>query len=84
MNPMPAPDPTFSLPGQRVRIPRWVFGEQYVVQVEVDAILPDDDPTEPCLEPATLRYLDQVQQWINAGDVEELEKAGAVYIRQSA
>jgi hypothetical protein len=81
---MPTPDANFTLPGQRVRIPRWVFGDRYVVQVEVEAVVPDDDPSEPCLDPATLRYLDQIQQWINAGQVDELEKAGAVYTRQSA
>ena len=81
---MPTPETPFHLPGRRIRIPRWVFGDRYIVQVEVDAILPEDEPTEPCLEPATLHHLDQIQQWINSGQLDELEKAGAVYIRQSA
>ncbi|MEM6554111.1 MAG: hypothetical protein AAF750_18490 [Planctomycetota bacterium] len=81
---MPHEKPDFQIPGQRVRIPRWVFGERYIVQVEVDAVLPDEDPTEPCLEPAALRHLDQLQRWINEGRIEELEKAGALYVRKSA
>ena len=81
---MPDPSPPFTIPGRRVRIPRWVFGDRYVVRVEVEAVIPDDDPSEPCLEPATLRYLDQVQQWINTGQDDQLDAAGTVYINRSA
>ena len=41
---------------------RWVQRGQYAVAVEVEVIYPADDPSEPCLEPATVRWLDEVAQ----------------------
>ena len=38
----------------------WVRRGRYAVEVEVDAVYPAGDPSEPCLEPATVRWLDQV------------------------
>lgn len=81
---MHQPTNSFQLPGKRIRIPRWVFGDRYIVKLEVDAVLSDEDPTEPCLEPSTLHYLDQVQQWIDTDQTDQLEKAGALFVRQSA
>ena len=81
---MPDPSPPFTNPGRRIRIPRWVFGDRCVVRVEVEAVIPDADPSEPCLEPSTLRCLDQVQQWINTGQDAQLDAAGTVYINRPA
>jgi len=72
------------LPGKRIKIERWIHAEKCVVRVQVDAIVPDADPTEPCLEPQTIRLLDDLQQKANQGLIHELAKAGDVYIRQSA
>jgi hypothetical protein len=72
------------IPGRRVRVDKWVHGRLCVVRVEAEAVLPDDDPSEPCLEPATLRWLDQLQEGADKGDVEALAKVGEVFVRRTA
>jgi hypothetical protein len=71
-------------PGKRVRVPKWIHGRSCVVHVEVEAIIPDDDPSEPCLEPATVQFLDHLQHLADEGNVDELAKSGEVYVRRSA
>jgi hypothetical protein len=73
-----------SIPGRRVRVPKWIHGRLCVVRVEAEAVIPDADPTEPCIEPATLRWLDALQELADAGDVEALAKVGEVFVRLSA
>jgi len=58
---------------------RWVQRGRYAVEVEVEVIYPEDDPSEACLEPATLRWLDEVAQKAEEGDVEYLQKAGRLF-----
>jgi hypothetical protein len=72
------------LQGKRVKIEQWIHARPCVVRVEVEAVIPDADPSEPCLEPQTIRYLDDIQQKANQGLVAELSKIGDVYVRQSA
>jgi hypothetical protein len=52
--------------------------------VEVDAIIPDADPSEACLEPQTIRFLDELQSKANRGLINELASIGDVYVRRSA
>ena len=73
-----------SIAGKPTRVSKWVHGRLCVVRVEADAIIPDAEPSEPCLEPATLRWLDQLQEWADAGKVEELAKVGDVFVRRTA
>ena len=73
-----------SIPGKKVKVTRWIHAGVCVVKVQVDAVIPDEDPSEPCLEPATLRRLDELQQLADAGRITELAKYGTVYVRQSA
>ena len=70
--------------GKRIKVSRWIHGGPCVVRVEVDAVIPDSDPSEPCLEPHTVRWLDKLHQMAEAGEVDELAKAGEVYVRRSA
>ena len=70
--------------GTRVRLIRWVHAARCVVRVEVDAIVPDGDPSEPSLEPATFRWLDELQRWADAGEFDRLAAVGDVYVRRSA
>ena len=72
------------IPGRRVRIPKWIHGTQCVVRVDAEAVIPDADPGEPCLEPQTLRWLDELQALADAGDAEALARVGDVYVRRSA
>ncbi len=77
-------DEFMSIGGKRVRIFRWIHATPCVVRVEVEAIVPDSDPSEPCLEPETVRRLDELRAMAEAGKIEELAKIGDVYIRRSA
>ena len=49
------------------------------MEVEVEVVYPADDPSEACLEPATVRWLDEVARHAEAGDLEYLRKAGCVF-----
>ncbi len=64
---------------RRERRKRWVQRGQYAVEVEVEVVYPEDDPAEPCLEPATLRWLDEVARKAEEGDVQYLQKAGRLF-----
>jgi hypothetical protein len=72
------------VPGKRVRVPKWIHGVLCVVRVEVEAVIPDADPAEPCLEPATLRWLDELQGFADEGNVDALAKHGEVFVRRTA
>ncbi len=58
---------------------RWVQRGRFAVEVEVDVIFPEDDPSEACLEPATVRWLDEIAQRAEAGDIEFLRRVGRVF-----
>jgi hypothetical protein len=58
---------------------RWVQRGRYAVEVEVDVIYPAEDPSEPCLEPATVRWLDEVARRAEQGDIEYLHTVGRVF-----
>jgi hypothetical protein len=56
---------------------RWVQRGDLAVEVEV--VYPPDDPSEPCLEPATVRLLDEIARRAERGDVKYLRTVGRVY-----
>lgn len=58
---------------------RWVQRGQYAVEVEVDIVYPDDDPDEPCLEPHTIRLLDEIARHAERGDMAYLRQVGRVF-----
>ncbi len=70
--------------GKRIKVPQWIHGTQCVVRVDVDAVIPDADPSEPCFEPPAVRWMDELQRLADAGDVNALSKFGDVYVRRSA
>ena len=72
------------LTGKRVKVPQWIHGQLCVVRVLVDAIIPDEDPSEPSFEPAAVKWMDALQQLADTGQVDELTKVGDVYVRRSA
>jgi len=67
------------IPGKRVRRTRIVRTDQFVVAVEVDAVVPDADPTEACYEPDVVELLREVELHAERGDVDWLKKHGKVY-----
>jgi hypothetical protein len=70
--------------GKRTTVEQWIHAEPCVVRVEVEAIIPDADPSEPCLEPKTIKFLDELQRKADQGLITELAQVGDVYVRQSA
>ena len=64
---------------RREKRKRWVQRGQYAVEVEVEVIYPADDPTEACLEPATVRRLDEIARRAAQGDVDYLRQVGRVF-----
>jgi hypothetical protein len=72
------------LQGKRIKIEQWIHASACVVRVEADAIIPEAESTEPCLEPHTLRFLDELQHKADRGLVNELALVGDVYVRRSA
>lgn len=72
-------DPPINLPGKRVRRTRLVRTERFIVAVEVEAIIPDADPSEPCFEASVVELLRQVEMHARSGDVEWLTRHGKVY-----
>jgi hypothetical protein len=64
---------------RRERRKRWVQRGEYAVEVEVELVYPADYPSEACLEPETVRWLDEVARRAGAGDIEFLRTAGRVF-----
>lgn len=63
---------------------KWVHAGPCVVRVEVEGVYPDEDPSEVCLEPDTLKFLDEVQRLAELGNVDALAKLGEVYVRRKS
>ena len=72
------------LAGTPTRISEWIRGDNFVVRVEVDAVIPNFEGAEPCLEPAAIRFLDDIQEKANRGLIADLEKVGEVFVRRTA
>lgn len=49
------------------------------MEVEVEVVYADDQPSEACLEPATVHWLDQVARRAETGDVDFLRQAVRVF-----
>jgi len=64
---------------RREKRKRWVQRGSFAVEVEVDVIYPADDPSEPCLEAATVRWLSEIAQHAEQGYVAYLRKVGRVF-----
>jgi hypothetical protein len=65
------------------RFTQWVRGGSYAVAVPVEAVFPPEDHSVPCLNPDTVRYLEKLTERAAAGDLDELRKAGTVYVKMN-
>jgi hypothetical protein len=66
-------------PGQRIKRTRLVHTDKYIVAVEVEMVIPPDDPSEPCYEPQTVQFLREVKDRAERGDLVWLNQHGKVY-----
>lgn len=64
---------------RREKRKRWVQRGEYAVEVEVEVVYPRDAPSEPCLEPQTIRWLDEIARKAAEGDVRYLASVGRVF-----
>lgn len=67
------------IPGERVKRTRLIQTETYVVAVEVEMVIPTDDPSEPCYESETVQLLQEVKERAERGDLAWLTRKGKVY-----
>lgn len=67
------------IPGKRVRRVRLVRTPRFVVAVEVEAVFPQDDPSEPCYEAETVNLLREIEEHAERGDLDWLRSRGKVY-----
>ncbi|MFM7844652.1 MAG: hypothetical protein ACKOBW_04480 [Planctomycetota bacterium] len=70
--------------GKRIKRTKLVQSEKYVVAVEIEMVIPDEDPSEPCLEPAVVEFLKQVKIHADQGDIAWLNQHGKVYEAKEA
>lgn len=64
---------------RREKRKRWVQRGQYAVEVEVEVVYPAEAPTEACLEPATVRWLDEIARRAESDDLAYLRQVGRVF-----
>ncbi|MEW6359139.1 MAG: hypothetical protein AB1696_22585 [Planctomycetota bacterium] len=67
------------IPGKRIPRTRLVRTQRFVVAVDVEAVIPEDDPSEPCYEAETVQLLRNVEEHAERGDIEWLRQHGKVY-----
>lgn len=67
------------IPSQRTKRTRLVQSDRYVVAVEVEMVVPIDDPSEPCYKAETINFLREVKERADAGDLAWLQRHGKVY-----
>lgn len=72
------------IPGKRIKRTRLVQTEKYVVAVEVEMVIPEEDPSEPCYEAETVELLREIEEKANQGDVDWLQQYGKVYEAREA
>ena len=67
------------IPGERIKRTRLIQTEKYVVALEVEMVIPVDDPSEPCYEAETVQLLREVRERAERGDLAWLTQKGKVY-----
>jgi hypothetical protein len=67
------------IPGERIKRTRLIQTKEFVVAVEVEMVIPADDPSEPCYEPETVKLLREIKDHAERRDVAWLTARGKVY-----
>ncbi len=65
--------------GKRIKKTRLIQTEKYVVAVEVELVIPADDPTEPSYEAETVKLLREVKERAERDELIWLKQHGKVY-----
>jgi hypothetical protein len=72
------------IPGERIKRTRLIQTDKYVVAVEIELVIPQDDPSEPCLESETVELLREVKEHAEKQDLQCLKDHGKVYLALEA
>jgi hypothetical protein len=67
------------LKGKRLKRTRLIHKGRYVVAVDVEMIIPLDDPSEPVYDAQTIELFKKIEQRAAKGDVAWLRKVGKVF-----
>jgi hypothetical protein len=67
------------IPGKRIKRTRLIQTERYVVAVDVEMVIPTDDPSEPCYEAETVKFLKEVKERAERDELSWLKQHGKVY-----
>ena len=67
------------IPGERIKRTRLIQTERYVVAVDVEMVIPADDPSEPCYEAETVKFLKEVKERAERDELSWLIEHGKVY-----
>jgi hypothetical protein len=67
------------IPGRRVTRKRLIQTDRMIVAVDIEMVIPDSDPSKPCLESETVELLRQVHDHAVEGDIAWLKTKGKVY-----
>ena len=65
--------------GERLKRTRLIQTDKYVVAVEVEMVIPRDDPSEPCYEAETIQFLKEVKERAERDELGWLRQHGKVY-----
>lgn len=65
--------------GKRLKRTRLIRTDDLVVAVEVEVVVPDANPSEPCYESETVQFLREVEAHAQRGDINWLTQRGKVY-----
>lgn len=65
--------------GERIKRTRLIHTDQLVVAVEVEMVIPVDDPSEPCYESETVQLLRDIKEHAERRDIAWLRRYGKVY-----
>jgi hypothetical protein len=65
--------------GRIIKRTQLIQSEKFVVALEVEMVIPIDDPSEPCYESETIQLLKEVKERADRGDLAWLKQHGKVY-----
>ena len=65
--------------GERIKRTRLIQTEKYVVAVAIEMVIPADDPSEPCYEAETVKFLREVKERAERDELNWLQQHGKVY-----
>lgn len=67
------------IPRRRIKRTRLIQTDKFVIAVEVEMVVPADDPSEPCYESETIQLLRAIKEHAEREDVAWLTQKGKVY-----